>query len=52
MHKQSTNPLRISHETLDLDDIISDLNEGNQRSTIKQPEEEEIKRPSTSNSSV
>ena len=28
----ATNPLRISHESLDLDDIISDLNEGNFKS--------------------
>jgi hypothetical protein len=26
MHKTTTNPLRISQESLDLDDIISDLN--------------------------
>eukprot|EP00347_Sterkiella_histriomuscorum_P014474 403360737 len=29
MKAQQTNPMRISHESLDLDDIISDLNDGN-----------------------
>jgi len=27
------NPMRISHESLDLDDIISDLNESNQQNS-------------------
>jgi len=31
--QKTQNPLRISQESIDLDDIISDLNEGNQRST-------------------
>ncbi|CDW91294.1 UNKNOWN [Stylonychia lemnae] len=35
----ATNPLRISHESLDLDDIISDLNEGNFRPPQQQEQQ-------------
>lgn len=36
MHKNTVNPLRISQESLDLDDIISDLNSSNDHQSVGQ----------------
>jgi hypothetical protein len=37
MKRQENNPLRISQESLDLDDIISDLNSESHHSVVQQP---------------
>lgn len=37
MHKNTVNPLRISQESLDLDDIISDLNSSNDHQSVGHP---------------
>ena len=45
---KSQNPLRISQESLDLDDIISDLNDTNTQSSANKITPSETKLPSTS----